>query len=53
MPKYTESSTSISQREWLKRIANEAAENNRLRRKIFKLQGNMSKVDPTTQNDNA
>ena len=54
MPKYTESPPStIPDSRWFKRIANEMAENNRLQRKMFKLRGNMAKVDPTNQDDNA
>ena len=53
MPKYTDVAGNVTVQEWLKRVANEMAEYNRLKRKEFKLVGKMSVVDPTTQDDNA
>ena len=53
MPKYTEPSGNVAAQEWLKRVANELAEYNRLKRLEFKLVGKMSVVDPTTQDDDA
>jgi len=53
MPKYTEPSQDLTIQEWLKRVANEMAEKNRLKRIKYKLVGKMSVVDPTTQDDNA
>ena len=53
MPKYTEPSGNLTTQAWLKRVANEMAEKNRLKRIKYKLVGNMSVVDTTTQDDNA
>jgi len=51
--KYQEDPTTITTEQWLKRLANETAEYNRLKRKEFVLVGKMSIVDSTTQDDNA
>lgn len=53
MPKYTETPGDLTIQQWLKRLANEMAEYNRLKRIEFVLVGKMSVVDPTTQDDNA
>ena len=44
MPKYTEADGSIPSTKWLKRVANELAENNRLLRKLRKDFGNTGDV---------
>lgn len=53
MAKYTEPPANLTTQAWLKRVANEMAEKNRLKRIKYKLIGKMSIVDPTTQDDNA
>ena len=40
MPKYTEAHATIPETRWLKRIANEAAETNKILRRIKKALGN-------------
>jgi len=42
MPKYSVPPASLTNLEWLKRIANESAETNRLLRKIITTNGNQS-----------
>lgn len=53
MPKYTDVAGDLSVQVWLKRVANEMAENNRLLRIFMKNYKGIGDQDSTTQDDNA
>lgn len=53
VPKYTEPPGDLTIQQWLKRVANEMAEKNRLKRMKYKLVGKMSVIEPKTQDDDA
>jgi len=47
MPKYTETSDSITLNAWLKRMSNESAETNRLLRRLLGRDGHSTNVTDT------